>query len=121
MARTSAGERRFPVFLDQRVPDGAVDPSGAPIDAWTPLDGSGRPEMMAKFPIGGREMFQGQQVTAPYDTRWRMAYRPDMDPDVLDVPADRRLRYENRAYNIVSAAVMGYQDEIELLTIARQG
>lgn len=118
--RTTIGERRWPVHIDARTAD-AVDASGAPIEGWAPLTDPAVPQMMAKIPLGGSERFAGEQVTAPYDTRWRFGYRPDMDPDLVNVAADRRLIYLNRTHDIITGQVIGYRAEIELLTQARQG
>lgn len=88
--------------------------SGEPVEAWDTL----ATVFMEKVEMRGNERFQSQQMTAPYDTRWRLPYRTDMDPETLDVPKDRRLVYKNRVYDIISAQMIGRRDGIELMTLS---
>ena len=111
----SADSRQWIVTVEQRPSTDAVDASGAPTDEpWTKL-------YVGKFSkdfISGRERFTAQQMSAPYDTRWKSNYRRDMDADLVDVCKLRRLVYKGRVHDIVAASVVGRNEEIELLTLS---
>lgn len=108
------GKRDRRVTIQQRPAADAVDAAGAPLETWTTLV-----EMAAeKMVIGGRERFLADQKSAPYDTRWRLNYRADLDRDLVDVPKLRRLVYKSRVYDIVDAQVIGRNEGIELLTLS---
>lgn len=107
------GERDRLVTVQQRGVDDADD-VGEPVETWTTLVSA----YMKRIDASGRERFQASQVSAPYDTRWEMSYRADMDPDLVDVPKLRRLSYKGRYYDIVHAALINRQDGIELSTLA---
>lgn len=92
-----------------------VSISGMPVDDWATLANV----WMERVNLGGRERFAASQMSAPYDTRWRMNYRADMDPELIDVPKLRRLVYQGRTYDITAAEQMGRRDGIELSTLAR--
>jgi SPP1 family predicted phage head-tail adaptor len=68
----------------------------------------------------GRERFTADQLSAAGDTVWRTHFREDMDPEIIDVPKHRRLRYRGRTYEITSATHLGMRDGIELVPIASQ-
>jgi SPP1 family predicted phage head-tail adaptor len=108
------GERDRAVLVQQRGED-AADSAGEPVETWTTLASN---VFMRRIDTDGRERFQASQVSAPYDTRWEMPYRADMDPDLVDVPKLRRLSYKGRYYDIVHAALINRQDGIELSTLA---
>lgn len=110
-----AGQRDRYVTIQQRSSADAVDASYAPTETWTTLYSG----YFSKNDIGGREKFMAHQMTAPYDTRWRGNYRPDMDRELVpDLPKLRRLVYQNRYYDIVDAQIIGRRQGIELLTMA---
>lgn len=46
------------------------------------------------------ERFTGGQESAYQTMIWHLPYRADMDPDLVDVPATRRLLYQGRTYDI---------------------
>jgi hypothetical protein len=48
-----------------------------------------------------------------------MHYRADMDPELIDVPKKRRLKFQGRVHNIVHAEHVGRKDGIELTTSAQ--
>lgn len=77
--------------------------SGLPTEAWTNLVGGDGGVMAKKEDLRGNERFQASQLSSPFDTRWTIWYREDMDPDMVDVPKTRRLVYQNRNYDIVAA------------------
>jgi SPP1 family predicted phage head-tail adaptor len=108
-----AGERDRQVTL-QQVTEGTTDSDGFPLEPWSTLA-----SVFAKrIDLGGSEMFKASQLSAPYDTRWEIAYRTDMDPDELDIPKVRRLVYKGRPYDIVAASEIGRREGIELFTLS---
>lgn len=118
-SRLSAGRRDRVFTIEQRpATDTADSSSGEPTATWTTLV-SGMPA--ARTGIQGWERFRSDQMTARFDDRWEINYRVDMDPDLVDVPKTRRLVYEGRTLDIVSAAIIGRKAGIELLTIASAG
>lgn len=104
------GERDRLVTIQQA----ATADAGFPTETWTALVDA----WMGKQQISGRERFAAAQVSAPFDTRWEMAYRADMDPELVDVPKARRLVYQGRVHDIVSADLIGRRDGVELLTLS---
>lgn len=109
------GDRDREVTI-QRVTDGIAD-SGMPIETWRLLS----TEFMAKVDLTARERFQASQMSASADARFEMAYREDMDPDLVDVPKARRLVYRGRTYDITMARLIGRNEGIELFTLAKVG
>lgn len=109
----ASGERDKLVTIQQRGAD-AADDVGEPVETWTTLNNA----YMKRIDVWGREEFQASQLSAPYDTRWQMAYQANMDPDLLDVTKLRRLKYQGRFYDIVAAALVSRQSWIELSTLA---
>lgn len=106
------------VVIEQRPATDAVEGSGFPSDGpWTTLDQA----WMAKLDLSGRERFAQQQTSAAADTLWLSHYRADLDPDRLDVPKLRRLRYQGRAYDIVNAEHLGRCEGIVLTTLVNTG
>lgn len=108
------GERDRLVTIQQRSAEDATGDGGEPVESWTALVDA----YMHRIDASGRERFQASQISAPYDTRWEMGYRADMDPDLVDVTKLRRLLYKGRVYDIVHGALINRQDGIELATIA---
>ena len=90
--------------------------SKAPKMTWTTLGEA----FMHVSPMRGRERFNSQQMSAAGDTVWRTHFREDMDPEAIDVPKYRRLRYRGRTHEITSAVHLGMRDGLELVTIASQ-
>jgi hypothetical protein len=64
------------------------------------------------------ERFAAGQLSARAYTEWHMPYRADMDPDLVDVPVQRRLVYRGRVHDILSAELMERR-QIRLLTLAK--
>lgn len=112
-ARLDAGWRDRAVVIEQRS-DAAT--TGFPADRWTML----ATVQMARQDAAGDERFVANQESAFTVTTWCLPYRADMDPDLLDVPKDRRLKYgpQGRVYNIRAARVLDRQTGIELDTLA---
>jgi len=109
------GERDRYVGIEQVTQ--SIGASRMPVETWVPLVNM----FMSKQDVSGRERLATGQVTAPFDTRWVMKYRSDMDPELVDVPQRRRLNYRSRIHNIVFARQVDRDSTIELLTTARQG
>jgi SPP1 family predicted phage head-tail adaptor len=109
------GERDRFVMLQQKAE--ASGTSGFPVETWSNLGGV----WMSKADIRGMERLQAMQMSAKYDTRWEMAYLASMDPELVDVPNLRRLVYQGRTYDIVSASQIGRREGVEVMTIAKVG
>ena len=65
-----------------------------------------------------RFVFSADQQSAPYDTRWEIPYRPDMDPELVNIPKHRRLVVRGRVHEIVAAAEIGRKRGVELMTLS---
>ena len=89
----------------------------APSQTWSTLGHV----FMHRRDATGRERFASEQLSASGDTVWTTHYRADMDPEAVDVPKTRRLRYRGRTYEITSAIHVGMREGIELVTIASSG
>jgi head-tail adaptor len=117
--RLASGRRDRLITIEQRPAADAVDTEEAPIDGpWTTLVDD---LPAAKEESSGRERFVANQLSAQYDTRWEINYRPDMDPDLVDVPKLRRLTFSGRVHDIVYASEVGRRRGVELYTLARSG
>ena len=115
MTPMEPGERNRQVLIEQIVESAGA--SSFPVENWGDLGWV----YMAKFDLGGNERFQADQLSSRYDTRWEMGYRSDMDPELIDVAKVRRLVYQDRIYEIVTASHIGMREGVEILTIARLG
>jgi SPP1 family predicted phage head-tail adaptor len=111
-----AGKRDRRITIQQRTTTDQADSSGTPneVGTWTTLVQA----YAEKMAIGGRERFDAEQRSAPYDTRWRIGYRADMDPELVDVAKVRRLTYKSRIYDIVDAQLIDRRHGVDLLTLA---
>src|SRR5678816_2145210 len=90
--------------------------SGFPVESWTtetPIS-----VLASKDDAGGRERFVANQLSSPFDTIWQIPYLADMDPELVNVPKTRRLVYQSRVYDIVSAEMIGLRRAIQLETLA---
>src|SRR5262252_8586204 len=108
MAHQQPGQRDRVVTIEQLI--SSTGGSGLPIEEWVAL----ADVWMSKSDLTGteRERFVMNQETAPFETTWVMPYRPDMDPDVIDVPATRRLVYKARTYDIIDSSQVGRRESI---------
>lgn len=88
--------------------------SRVPADTWTTLV-AGMPA--SKEDVSGRERVLAAQDSARFDAVFVINYRPDMDPDLVDVPADRRIVFSGRAFNILQATQIGRREGIELTAL----
>lgn len=114
------GERDRPVTIQQLTD--SVAGSGLPKETWTTLV---HLAWMRKTDVTGtmasRERFTADQLSARLETEWEMAYRADMDPELVDVAKTRRLSYQGRIYDITAASQIGRRDGIWLRTLAKVG
>ncbi len=97
----------------QTLTDG-VGSSSFPTESWATL----RTEWAEKVDVRGRERLMNGQNASSFDTRWTLGYSAEMDPELVDVTKARRLVWQGRAYDIVSAAMIGRREGIELMTLA---
>lgn len=107
-----AGELNRQIVL-QEMAD-SIGGSGYPVETWTTLDAL---VWASRDDISGKERFAAAQISAPFDCRWQIYYRCDMDPELLDVTKTRRILYQGRTLRITSATLIGFQEGIELLTL----
>lgn len=110
---TPSGQRDRSITIQQAADSEGT--SGVPIEDWTTLV-SGMPA--SKIDAMGRERFVSNQESARFDTTFVINYRPDMDPDLVDVPKSRRIIYSGRVFDIVSATQIGRREGIEIQTLA---
>lgn len=113
-AAIASGKRDKWVTIQQMPAEDAAEGSGVPSEVWTDLVSL----WMSKHDQRADERFVAHQESAYYETQWGMPYRPDMDPDLLNVPKLRRLLCEGRVHNIRAASQIGRRDGIELITLA---
>jgi phage head-tail adaptor, putative, SPP1 family len=95
----------------------AVGPSGMPGQTAATLATC----WMSRADILGRERYREGQMSAAMDTQFRMGYRTDMDPELVDVAKTRRLVYQGRTYDIVAASMVGRRAGITLQCLSRVG
>ena len=78
---------------------------------------------MSRMDVSGREQRESAQLQAEVDTEWEMPYLATMDPELVDVPKYRRLKYAGRRYDIQRAVIREATEgkQIRLWTLARSG
>ncbi len=109
----SSGERNLLVTIQQLTE--SEDSEGMPLETWTLLTTA----HASRMPLGGREQMAAAHLQSPFDTQWQMAYRPEMDPDLVNVMKSRRLVYQGRIHDIVDAKMVGQKRAVELATVSR--
>lgn len=107
----AAGQRDRYVLIEQ------LEDATAQFPTWVGL----RTEWMSRRDMSADEHLQSDQVSAYGMTEWQMPYYADMDPELVDVPASRRLVYEGRTYGIREASPLGWKRDIALITLSRVG
>lgn len=107
-----AGERDRLVTIQALTESSGT--SGFPVEAFADAE----EVWMLKADMSGSERFRADQLSARYDTRWEMPYLESMDPEIVDVTKVRRLKYQGRFFDIVTALTIGRFEGIELHTIA---
>lgn len=121
MAKPASAGTRDRLVTMQKLGDAQAAMSGLPkqvvvstFTMWaarTDLDNSG----------WSRERSLGNQLSARMETEWSMAYRADLDPELVDVAKAFRLVYEGREHDIVIATQIGRRQGIKLTTTVRVG
>lgn len=111
----AAGQRDKLVTIEQTP--ATIAGGGFPVETWTELGTA----WMSRKDVTADERFAAGQTSAYAGTIWVMPYQEDMDPESVDVPKRRRLRFLGRVYGIIAASAIGRQDSIELLTLAKVG
>lgn len=110
--RSGSGERQHLVTVQQLTE--TKGESKMVVQTWTAL----MQIRASKDDASGRERFVASQTTSPYDTTWQIPYIASMDPDIVNVPKNRRILYQGRVYDIVSARTVGFHRVVELETLA---
>lgn len=110
----SAGQRDKAVRIEQLT--ASVGGTRFPVETWTLLIAV---QYMSKTDLRANERFAADQLAASTETLWEMDYVVEMDPDLVNVPAKRRLVYMGRIYNITAASTIGAKRGIELMTLAK--
>ena len=98
--------------------DAVTAPSGATKEQWYLLASV---VWMSKRDVRGDERLKMDMVSAKFDSLWEMGYRPDMDPELVDVAKLRRLVYQDRIYQIVFATQLGRREGIQIASIVGTG
>lgn len=111
--QVSAGLRNRQVTIQQLTESQGA--SGFPVESWIPLV----TVMASKDDQEGQERFAANQLSSPFDTTWQLPYLASLDPELLNVPKKRRLVYQGRVHDIVSASPIGELHRgIEVRTLA---
>jgi hypothetical protein len=78
---------------------------------------------MSRVDVRADERFAASQDSAFTETQWHLDYRPDMDPEAINVPATRRLLFTKHGrttvFDIRSAQLLANGRGIELITLAQ--
>jgi head-tail adaptor len=108
----AAGVRNRQVIIQQLTElKGA---SGFPVESWTTLT----TVQASKDDATGVERFAANQLSSPFDTTWQLPYLASLDPELVNVPKKRRLVYQGRVHDIVSATPIGLHRGLEIQTLA---
>lgn len=112
MKPLGSGTRDRFITIEQAV---TVTPaSGRPTQEWTTLT-----EVWArKKELQGLQRFDADQLSEPFDQQWEIPYMASMDPELVNVPKNRRLRVRERIINILWAIELGRREGIMLGTRA---
>ncbi len=86
--------------------------SGEKVRTWLPL----LTTWAERKPLEGSEQFQGKQLAAKVDTRFRIRYRTGVTPGADLQLADLS---DGRIYDITSILEIGRREGLELLAFAR--
>lgn len=108
-----AGQRDKLVTIESRTNDSAD--SGFPTETWATLTSV----YMSREDSRADERIVAAHESAFIQTRWQMVYMESMDPESVNVPAERRLRYRGRIYDILAASLLERRIGIELETLAQ--
>lgn len=111
----ASGVRDHYVLIEQKT--ATASDSGYPVETWTALGYV----WMNRRDVNADERYAASQEGAYLVTDWQMPYQSDMDPELVDVPATRRLHFQGRLYNIRAAVLLDRFRGIELKTLAASG
>jgi hypothetical protein len=95
-----SGERDIQITIE-RVVQGTGD-SGFPVER----PGAALQAWAKREYVTLTERNLSGQMTASSVIRWEIPYMADMDPDLVPVPKERWIVYQNRRYDIQAAEVM---------------
>ncbi len=114
---TAAGQRWQRVTVEQLTaePSPPGTSSGFPGETWTAL----ATVWMSKKDVRADERFAAGQESAYFETTWFSEYRSDIDPELVDVMATRRLNFRDRIFDIRAATQVGRQQGIEFTTLGQ--
>lgn len=109
----AAGRRDRYVTILTKTEDNSA---GYPVEDFVAISPSPR-EWMSRRDLRADERFSTAQDSAYAETQWVSGYRPDMDPEIVDVPSTKKLRFQNRDYDIIACSLMEGKRGIEYLTL----
>jgi head-tail adaptor len=111
MPRTPHGWRTVRVTLEGMT--STTGESGFPVETFTALG-----DVWAYRAAGtATELLAAAQLAERIAYEWRIPFRADCDPDVVDVPRLRRLVWAGRVHDVVEAGrIDGRKLEIRLVT-----
>lgn len=117
MPRATIGQRDKKVMIQVGTPRAGA--SKLPITDWV----DSLEVWMRRRDASGTERLASAQTQASVDTEWEMPYLSSMDPEQIDVPKLRRLKYAGRTYDIKRAVLGDFSEgrSIRLFTLARSG
>jgi SPP1 family predicted phage head-tail adaptor len=111
----AVGQRTRRITIEACVD--AMGPTRFPIEDWTPLV-----TLWAAHTVeGGIEQSVANQETGTSSDTWTIPYRSDCDPDLVDVVKLRRVRRNDRVYDVVSARALDMNQGLEFQTRAKVG
>jgi head-tail adaptor len=110
--RTASGLRDKLVTIQQAKSKG---PSGFPVETWTTL----RTAYMNRQDVRADERYAANQLSAAMETQWHSDYASDIDPEIVNVPAKRRIVYGGRTFDVLAATILGNKEGVEFITLAK--
>lgn len=111
--RTASGLRDKLVTIQQMAK--SKGPSGFPVETWTTL----RTAYMNRQDARADERYAANQLSAAIETQWHSDYAADIDPELVNVPAKRRIVYGGRTFDILAATILGNKQGVEFVTLAK--
>ena len=115
LAPTPIGWRTTRIVIEGSA-DSTGPKTGYPVETFTPL-GAPLWGFRSVMPQAARgELEAADQLVANAIAEWRIPYRPDCDPDLVDVPKTRRLTVAGRTLDILEAEVLPRRREIRIVT-----
>lgn len=109
----AAGRRDRLIRIDAGTP--RAGRSGRPVTDWSTLFDD---VWASRGDLTGSESFRASQIQASFDTVFVVPYEAEMDPELVDLPALRRVVCDGRIFDIVGARIVGNRQSVELATKA---